>query len=197
VIGISRICNTCEEYIPSTKTFEVEAISFDKFSSHTDTYDKFVNEGKCSLVNKKTKDTNTCHNWVGKKVFEIKEDKMNILNVTNRQLFIEEKEAGIFDLTGRDEEVLRALLHFDEIPELMDLDKLAVAIVEHLDSLELKTKRVLINDPPFLMPYLEFRLLDNGYNPYYPFYKNNRFAGLVNGSADAIIEESDKEGCSV
>jgi len=130
---------------------------------------------------------------------------MKYINLTLHNATKEQKEMGVFDLEGHDREVLTALLEFDDIPTMKELTDRSIAIIKHLDGLELPTKNVMIGGVPYLMPPFEFHLLENGYNPYYAFSKRvseervnsdgdvvkvNVFKhlGFVDASSEAVME---------
>lgn len=99
-----------------------------------------------------------------------------ILNLTQHQATADQLAAGVVDFNGANRAKLSALLTFDNLPTMAEVEKIA-GVIADLAIYEGETEengiptRAMIGGAPFLMPTLERALIAVGITPCYAFSK--------------------------
>ena len=92
-----------------------------------------------------------------------------ILNLTQHKASREQLEVGVVDLENEDQDLLRSLLTFDEIPHSEYLMDTCCGILELVKKYN--PNKVMIGGFPPLMTVLETALCIEGIEPLYAFSK--------------------------
>ena len=91
---------------------------------------------------------------------------MQVYNLT--QHFKTEAQSNVIEPTPEVKEIIKNLLTFEEIPDLKEMNKRAIALLKLIPS---GIRGVMIGGAPFFMTVLHRQLVDHGYYPYYAFSK--------------------------
>jgi len=101
-----------------------------------------------------------------------------ILNLTQHTPSIDQMMEGVGDASREHRERIRALLTFDTVPTLDDMERRAVALADIVESQEYTVDTIaggvgcgdaMIGGAPYFMPVLERVLLERGITVHYAF----------------------------
>lgn len=104
---------------------------------------------------------------------------IKILNLTQHPATKEQKKEGVVDLEGKDLEMLKELITFDEMPDKKNLELASYGLINIAKKHGFNN--VLIGGACYFMPILDKIMKDHNINAFYAYSKRNAIDKYVDG----------------